>query len=57
MIECGLRPESGSLAPGIVGSNPAGSMEVGVCCVMLGRGVCVGVITRPQESCRVCGCA
>ena len=23
------------------------------CCVLSGRGVCVGLITRPEESCRV----
>ena len=31
---------------GSVGSNPAGGMEV---CVLSGRGLCVGLITRPEE--------
>ena len=26
------------------------------CCVLLGRGLCVGLITRPEESYRVCMC-
>ena len=37
-----------------MGSNPAGGMDV--CCecwVLSGRGLCVGLITRPEESCRV----
>ena len=39
---------------GIVGSNPSGSMDVCcVCCVLLGRGLCVGPITRPEKSYRV----
>jgi hypothetical protein len=41
---CGL-----SLA-GIADSNPARGME---CCVLSGRGCCVGLITRPKESYRV----
>jgi hypothetical protein len=24
------------------------------CCVLLGRGLCIGLITRPEESYRVC---
>jgi hypothetical protein len=38
----------------IAGSNPTGAMEV--CrdfCVLLGRGLCDELITRPEESCRV----
>jgi hypothetical protein len=38
----------------IAGSNPAGGMDV--CCdcfVLSGRGFCVGLITRPEESYRV----
>jgi hypothetical protein len=39
---------------GIAGSNPAGSMSVCCeCCVLSGRGLCVGLITRPEESYRV----
>jgi hypothetical protein len=26
------------------------------CCVLSGRGLCVGLITRPEESYRVCAC-
>jgi hypothetical protein len=25
------------------------------CCVLSGRGLCVGLITRPEESYRMCG--
>ena len=35
----------------IVGSNP--SLGIGVCrecCVLSGRGLCIGLITRPEES-------
>jgi len=39
---------------GIAGSNPAGDMDVSCeCCVMSRSGLCVGVITRPEESYRV----
>jgi hypothetical protein len=40
---------------GIVGSNPAGAwMSVSYeCCVLSGRGLCVGLITLPEESYRV----
>jgi hypothetical protein len=44
---------------GIVGSNPAGGMDVCVSCecrVLSGRGLCDGPITRPEESCRMCVC-
>jgi hypothetical protein len=46
---CGL-----SLA-GIVGSNPAGNMDVCVVWVFVlsGTGLCVGLINRPEESYRV----
>jgi hypothetical protein len=45
----------GRLVAGIVGSNPAGDMmSVSCnCCVLLGRGLCVGLITRLEESYRV----
>ena len=36
---------------GTMGSNSGGSMDV--CCVSWGRGLCGGLITRPEESCRV----
>jgi hypothetical protein len=26
------------------------------CCVLAGRGLCVGLITRPEESYRMCVC-
>ena len=43
---------------GIVGSNPAGGrgalMSVSCeCCVLSGRGLCVALITRPEESYRL----
>jgi hypothetical protein len=42
----------------IVGSNPAGGMDVSCkCCMLSGRGLCVGLITLPEESYRVrCVC-
>jgi len=46
----------GCLVAGIVGSNPAGDMYVSlsrVCCVLSGRGLCDGLITRPEESYRL----
>jgi len=41
---------------GIVVSNPAGGMYVCrcECCVLSGRGLCFGLITRPEESYRLC---
>jgi len=37
-----------------VGSNPTGSMDVcRECCVLSGRGLCDGLITRPEESYRL----
>jgi len=36
---------------GIAGSNPTGGMDV--CYVLQGRGLCVGLITRPEESYRL----
>ena len=36
---------------GFAGSNPAGGMYVScACCVLSSRGVCVSLITRPEES-------
>jgi hypothetical protein len=45
----------GRALAGIVGSNPAkawmsGSFE---CCVLLDTGICVGLISRPEESYRL----
>jgi hypothetical protein len=38
----------------IVGPNPTGGMDVcRKCCVLSGRGLCDGLITRPQESYRL----
>jgi len=37
---------------GIVGSNPAGGLDVCLLCVV-SRGLCVELITRPEESYRV----
>jgi hypothetical protein len=43
---CGRSPA------GISGSNPAGSMDSlsSECCVLSGKGLCVGQITSPEES-------
>ena len=36
---------------GIVGSNPAGGVDVCCeCCVLSGRGLCDELIARPEES-------
>ena len=45
---CGRSPAE------IVGSNPTGDMDV-CCehCVLSGRGLCDGLITRPEESYRL----
>jgi hypothetical protein len=48
----------GRLVSGIAGSNPARGMEVYLLCLYavlscVGRGLCDGLITRPEESCRV----
>jgi len=39
---------------GIVGSNLVGVMDVCLCecCELSGRGLCVGLITRPEEAYR-----
>jgi len=38
----------------IVGSNPTGGMDVCCeCCVLSGRGLCVELTTRPEESYRL----
>ena len=39
----------------IVGSNPAGAWRSAFCecCVLLGRGLCDELITRPEESYRL----
>ena len=42
---CGRSPAE------IVGSNPTGGIDVCCeCCVLSGRGLCDGPITRPEES-------
>ena len=47
----------GRLLAGIAGSNLAEGMDIclesGECCVLPGKGLCVGLITRPEESYRV----
>jgi hypothetical protein len=41
---------------GIVGSNPAGGMDVCCdCCVLSSRGLCVELITCPEEWYQMCG--
>jgi len=43
---CGRSPAE------IVGSSPTESMDICCdCCVLSGRGLCDGLITRPEESC------
>jgi hypothetical protein len=37
-----------------VGSNPTGGMDVCLLCVLSGRGLCDELITRPEESYRLC---
>jgi hypothetical protein len=41
----------GSSLAGIVGSNPAGAWSslYCECCVLSGRGLCVGLVTRPES--------
>jgi hypothetical protein len=51
----------GHLVAGIAGSNPARSMDVCLLCLYValscvGRGLCDGLITRPEESYRVSVC-
>ena len=38
---------------GIAGSNPTGGMDGCLLCVLSGRGLCDGLITRPEESYRL----
>ena len=41
----------GSLLAGTAGSNPTRGVDVCCeCCVLSGRGLCIGLITRPEES-------
>jgi len=47
---CGRSPA------GTSGSNPTYSMDVCLHCMLSGRGLCDGLITRPEESYRVCVC-
>jgi hypothetical protein len=47
----GADPGGGRSLPGTAGSNPAGGKDVSCeCCVLSGRGLCVRLITRPEES-------
>jgi hypothetical protein len=51
----------GRLVFGIEGSNPARGMDVCLLCLYVvlccvGRGLCDGLITRPEETCRVSNC-
>ena len=46
--------DSGCSPAEIVGSDPTGGMDVcRECCVLSGRGLCDGLITRPEESYRL----
>ena len=56
-IPVAARPKAwvcGGLHAGIVGSKPAGDMDSVSfeCCVLSGRGICDGLILRPEESYR-----
>jgi hypothetical protein len=49
------------LVAGVAGSNPAEGMDVCLLCLYVvlscaGRGLCDGLITRPEESYRVSVC-
>ena len=47
-------PRGGRLPAGIADSNPSEGMSVCCeCCVLSGRGLCIGLITRPEKSYRV----
>jgi len=55
-ISVAARPKAwvyGRLLAGIVGSNPAAGMDGCLCCVLSGRGLCDGLITRPEKSYRL----
>ena len=46
--------DCGSSLAGIAVSNPVGGMGVSCeCCVLSGRGLCFGLITRSEDSYRV----
>jgi hypothetical protein len=52
---------SGRLVTRVAGSNPAAGMDVCLLCLYVvlscvGRGLCDGLITRPEESYRVSNC-
>jgi hypothetical protein len=52
---------SGRSVAGIAGSNPSRGMDVYLFCLhavlsCVGRGLCDGLITRPEESYRVSAC-
>jgi hypothetical protein len=53
--KCGGHEARNRSLAGIVGSNTAGGMDVCLfeCCVLSGRDLCVGLITRPGESYQV----
>jgi hypothetical protein len=51
----------GRLVAAVAGSNPAQGMDVCLLCLYgvlscVGRGLCVGLITRPEESYHVSNC-
>jgi hypothetical protein len=55
LISRSKTPVSGRSLAGIAVSNPAGDMDFSLslshtCCVLSSRGLCVGPITRPEES-------
>jgi hypothetical protein len=55
------RAVCGRSVAGVAGSNPARGMDVCLLCLYVvlscvGRGLCDGLITRPEESYRVSNC-
>jgi len=57
VFHAGGRAVCGSSLAGTVGSNSADEVNVSCkSCVFSGRGLCVGLITRPGETYRVCMC-
>jgi hypothetical protein len=58
-VSAGSKAVCSRLVVEVVGSNPAEGMNVSLLCLYVvlscvGRGLCDGLITRPEESYRVC---
>jgi hypothetical protein len=67
LLKCGCKSipvaarVCGRLVPGVEGSNPVRGMDVCLLCLYVvlscvGRGLCDGLITRPEKSYRVSVC-